>query len=222
VVQLDNADSQLAAAATGDELANVNNVIAGSGTIGTGGLVLDNQAAGVIDADGASLLIINTAGQGVSNEGFIESTGGAGLQITGGTTVTNTGSILADGGNVYLDNATIDGGTLGSPGGSFVVDTGDTATLSAVSLAAGTQIAVSDMATLDLFGGTSGGATITVAGSNATLVLGAQEPSFLPATAAAVPAPDSWTTGGAHAAGAMLLDGYHAPPSLPAHHAGGF
>jgi hypothetical protein len=238
IVQLDNVASQLAAATAGDQLVNVDNVIAGSGTIGVGGLAFDNQAAGIVDADGASLLILNTAGQAVSNEGFIESTGGGGLQITGNTTVANTGSIVASGANVYLDNATIDGGTLGSTTGSFIVDNGDTATLSGVTLASGTQITVSNAATLTLLGSVAGSATIVVSGSNATLVLGNAPPALQLAadpwgldsadTAAALgfapavtPAPVASTVPAAPPGGSLLAD-HHAAPLLPAHHAGGF
>ena len=208
VVQLvDNGTlDQIGAITFGNELVNVDNVIVGAGLIGAGGLALDNQAAGIIDADATDQLVINTNGAAVSNEGFMESTSGGGLQITGGTTIDNTGTILADGGNVYLDNATIFGGTLSGPAGSFIVDSGDSATLSDATVAAGTSVTVSNSATLDLATTVASAATIDVTGSNAFLVLGNQIEQSL-----AAPAPDSFGGAALLAASPLTL------PSLPHH-----
>lgn len=156
----------------GNQLVNVDNVIAGAGAIGTGGLAFDNQAGGIIDASATDPLVIDTDGEAASNEGFIEATGGGGLQITGGTVISNTGTILADGGNIHLDNASIFGGTLSGPSGSFIVDANDDATLSGASIAAGTQLTVSNAATLDISATVVDAGVVDVTGSNAVLMIG--------------------------------------------------
>jgi hypothetical protein len=103
-------------------LTNVDNTISGAGQLGAGQLTLINDAAGVIDATGAShQLVINTGSAAVTNGGLIEATGAAGLLITG-TTINNgtAGALKAIGSVIDLTSATIVGGTLSdSGGGSF-------------------------------------------------------------------------------------------------------
>jgi hypothetical protein len=119
----DNGNNQIIGDAATATLTNVNDTISGAGIIGLGnvnpaylpvqGLVLINQAAGVINATGANALTINTGTNVVSNAGLLESTGPGGLTIDG--VVSNTGTIKANAASsVILNNADIAGGTLTS------------------------------------------------------------------------------------------------------------
>ena len=89
------------------------------GQLGDGQLTLVNQTAGVIDASGADALVLNTGAATVTNAGLLEGTGTGGLVIIG-TTVNNTGTIIAgDASNVFLQSAVIDGGVLTVAGTGF-------------------------------------------------------------------------------------------------------
>ena len=101
-------------------LTNVDNTISGAGVIGSGGilgggtLTLVNQAGGVINATGVNNpLILNTPGATLTNNGLIEATTGAGLNIAA-TTVDGSGGgvIVANDSLVRLEAAVIVGGTL--------------------------------------------------------------------------------------------------------------
>ena len=143
--------SFLTAEAAGAMLTNVANTIAGAGVIGLdsangAALIIDNEAAGVIDANDASHLLVDTGGETLTNAGLAESTGAAGLLVedttivnsglvqvtgTGGLTVETTvidnagGTILAaNGSKVLLDGADIAGGTLVSKGTGVLKTTG--------------------------------------------------------------------------------------------------
>ncbi|MEP6966715.1 MAG: hypothetical protein ABI906_01415 [Pseudomonadota bacterium] len=107
-------------ASTTATLTNVDNTISGAGVIGSGGilgggtLTLVNQAGGVIDATGVNNpLILNTPGATLTNNGLIEATTGAGLNIAA-TTVDGSGGgvIVANDSQVRLQAAVIVGGTL--------------------------------------------------------------------------------------------------------------
>ena len=122
-------DSNIIVAATsGDQLVNVNATIVGAGQIGAGtALAFTNQASGVVDADVSNQLIINTGSLTASNAGTFEATAGGGLvlqtAINGGT----AGHIQAKGAEVFLNGATILGGTLSSATGfSVQVDSAST------------------------------------------------------------------------------------------------
>ncbi|MDQ2860267.1 MAG: hypothetical protein M3T55_05985 [Pseudomonadota bacterium] len=110
-------------------LINIDNTISGAGTIGPGpdgsevGLVLVNEARGVIDANGAPALTLSTGV--ITNSGLIEATGPGGLTIQTnvfhGPVVTVNGSaggviLAASGSQVALKTATLIGGTLESIG----------------------------------------------------------------------------------------------------------
>jgi hypothetical protein len=115
--------SRIYSNASGDSFVNVNNTIEGAGQLGAGSLVFTNDAAGVIDANAANALIVNTGGGAFTNMGLMEATAGGGLTIS--STITNSGTILANGGNVTLnDGAAIAGGSLVSNGGTFFVQGG--------------------------------------------------------------------------------------------------
>jgi hypothetical protein len=88
----------IAAAATGEVLVNVDNTISGDEGIGAGGLVLDNEAAGLIEATSGSMTLdpLNLA-----NTGTLEADGGT-LDVTTGIYTDLTGSWIADGSTIAL------------------------------------------------------------------------------------------------------------------------
>ena len=99
----------------GSVLDNVDNTIDGGGYIVSNAnrLSMINEAQGVINGDAAnhylSLESIN-----VTNDGLIEATGAAGLQIADGATINQSGGGRIDSidGNIEIGNSTIVGGTL--------------------------------------------------------------------------------------------------------------
>ncbi len=103
------------------KLTNLNDTISGVGLIGDGVLTLANLTAGVIDANGATALTLDTAGETLTNRGLIEATGAGGLTIAS-TTVNNAGGVIsADAGaHVSLQNADIQGGTLETSGSGVI------------------------------------------------------------------------------------------------------
>ena len=168
-------------------LTNVNNTIAGAGTIGDGNLTLINQ--GVIDANQSNALVINTGGNTVTNSGTLEAAASGGLVIESNvsnsktieaygtnakvvieSSVTNatTGLILASGSGaqVDLDNATISGGKLQTSGSNAFIETvsGSTDALNGVTITAGSTVEINAGTTLMLGG--------TVANSGVLLVNG--------------------------------------------------
>ena len=78
------------------QLVNVNNLIQGAGQIGNNGLVVTNQAGGIINANDASgnTLLINPGGTFL-NQGLVESTGTGVLQLN--ATFDNAGAVFPNG-----------------------------------------------------------------------------------------------------------------------------
>src|SRR5208283_5268180 len=104
--------------------------IQGSGQFGNDGLLITNQASGIINANGAFPLQLNNGT--VTNLGLIEATGGSNLQvyvkiINGGASVLSTGS----GSYVqFVAGTVIQGGTLKTAsGGVLGTSTASSATL---------------------------------------------------------------------------------------------
>jgi hypothetical protein len=120
----DHSNNYIFGAAAADVLTNVNDTISGSGQFGNGQLTLVNQAGGTINAIGkVNALVLDTGGSGLfNNAGLIESTGTAGLVITG-STGTNTGTIAAQTKSaVTITNSTITNkGNVAAAGASAVV-----------------------------------------------------------------------------------------------------
>ncbi len=134
VVLGNDAVNALTGAGGADLLTNADNTISGAGLLGAGSMRLINGAHGVIDADYANGLTIDTGRQTINNSGLIETTGGGGLSVvsaldtsgvveaTNGTlsllgAVTNTGAIIAAGGTVIATGAV-------SGRGSAIIDSG--------------------------------------------------------------------------------------------------
>ncbi len=105
-------------------LDNSNNLIEGAGQLGDGTLTFVNAAAGVVNADDAVALVLNTGTTTTTNAGLLEATGAGGLDIDSNIKNATTGRILAAGGNVYLQGATITGGTISSSGGGAFIESG--------------------------------------------------------------------------------------------------
>ena len=137
-----------------DTLTNVDNTISGGGQFGIGRLTLVNQAKGIIDATGASALVLDTGGHAVVNAGLIESTNPSKLGAVGGlqivnTTIANsqTGVIEANGAGTHVDlfSATISGGTLVTINGGVFQTRDSGSVLDGLSVAA-----VNNTGTIDL------------------------------------------------------------------------
>ncbi len=109
--------------ANGGVLNNVNNLVQGSGQFGNNGLVINNQVAGVINANGAFPLVFN-AGT-VTSLGLIEASAGGVLQVS--VTVNNANStLLATGANSSVQlfgNSMIVGGTIKTLSGGAIGST---------------------------------------------------------------------------------------------------
>jgi hypothetical protein len=102
---------------SGGTLTNVDNVIQGAG--GIGGITLNNQIAGVIDAN-TSGQTLSFTGSTINNSGILEASNGGTLQIggghwSGGPTNVTGGTIQALNGSTVLLGYT-NGGDYGSPG----------------------------------------------------------------------------------------------------------
>ena len=126
VALTNNAGNQIVGSTFVSQLVNVDNTISGAGQFGAGSsLGLVNQAAGIINANQALALTLNTSGD-VVNTGLIEATdtavGNGGLVVQSTSIDNATGTIQAVGANshVYLSTATIVGGTLSSSGGGVI------------------------------------------------------------------------------------------------------
>lgn len=134
---------------------DVDNTIAGAGTIG--GVALVNS--GTINANTVSTLFLNAS---TINAGKLEATASGGTLLLLGANISNTGTgtILASGSGARVDfnNATILGGKLRTSGAGAVIETqnGTTDLLSGCTIAAVSLLEVTSGATLKLSGGTIG------------------------------------------------------------------
>jgi hypothetical protein len=104
----------------GSTLTNVNNAIQGSGQIGqVGGLLLINQKSGVVNANQPGRVLYLTANGGITNQGLMEATSGAGLNFAQGIPTNNSGGVISSSGSgstVLLIGIT-EGGTLETSSG---------------------------------------------------------------------------------------------------------
>jgi len=139
-----------------DTLVNVDNKIQGSGNFGVSSLKIDNQAAGIIEANQSTDLLVDTSGLTINtNTGIIRAVGTSTLKLVSGT-FTNTNGLIeakdnsklfvevaatvSDGivninnsaeldlkGTMQADSLT-NSGTLTNSGGTLEINTGDTLT----------------------------------------------------------------------------------------------
>jgi hypothetical protein len=131
VVMSDNSANVIAGTASDVTLTNDDNTISGAGQLGQGVLNLVND--GTIIATGVNALLIDTGANLVVNAGTLEATGSGGLDIAGA--VANSGSLMAEGGNITIHGdvtgsgtALIDGGATIEFGGASSATTSFTAT----------------------------------------------------------------------------------------------
>jgi VCBS repeat-containing protein len=126
--------------------------IGGAGTITTATGNTDSTLSGVTVNSGTTV----TAAVGT-------------LDLTG--TIANSGTFLASGGTIDLENATITGGILGGAGTIATVGANTESTLSGVTIASGTKVTASAGTTLDLTGSIANGGEIDAAASGGTIDL---------------------------------------------------
>ena len=110
----------LQAAASGDVLNNLDNMIGGSGALGEAtNLAIVNGAAGVIDATGG--LVLDTGTATLTNHGLVEATANGNLTVGSAISNGTTGQVTASGGTVTLaDGGAVLGGTLSASAGGVV------------------------------------------------------------------------------------------------------
>ena len=157
-------NSVLGDAGAANKLINVNNTFSGVGNIGAGGLTVDNQTAGVINADQAGALTVQVNGA-FTNEGLLEATNTGGLFILNSgidnSGNSNAGLITATGAGAHVDlqNSSITGGTLTSGVGAQIdVVAGQAAYFDGsqpgapVNITAGTNINLNNGSLLYLYG----------------------------------------------------------------------
>jgi hypothetical protein len=121
VVLSDNPQNMLSGS-SGGSFINQNNTISGSGNIGSNTIAFTNQ--GTVDATSANgnHLIIQAGGAGATNTALMEASSGGTLELqnmvnnTGGNITALAGTGTAAGGTVYINGATVTGGTLNSLG----------------------------------------------------------------------------------------------------------
>jgi hypothetical protein len=175
----------LTGAAATATLTNIDNTILGAGVIGSGKMVLINDAAGLIEQTGAASLTLNTGTARITNVGIIEATGTGGATIA--SAVANAGVLEADMGNLTVSGAVtgnglavIDAGTLDftssfSQSVTFIGSTGElelansqgyTGAISGFSKTGGTTLDLGDIAFVSAseatFSGTSTSGVLTV------------------------------------------------------------
>jgi fibronectin-binding autotransporter adhesin len=149
---------------------NVDNTISGAGTIGDAHLTLHNEQHGVIDADGVNALILDTGGNTIANEGLLEATNGATLDIR--SVVNNDGgTIKADGGTIDLETSTTNIGVIEAVNGGTVDIAGGILNNTATSTVEADGGTVNIDASIENYGGTIeavGGGIVTI-GENVTI-----------------------------------------------------
>ncbi len=98
-------------------LTNVDDTIAGAGTIGGEGLTLDNDAGAVIDATGIHPLILNTGANTITNLGLLEAAGGildVVSAVTGNGSAAISGSGVIDFESAFTQNTSFAAGASGT------------------------------------------------------------------------------------------------------------
>ncbi len=169
-----NGNNRIYGAAAGDQLINTSNVIAGGGQLGAGQLKFTNGASGTVDANLPTALIINTGTNTVTNSGLLEATAGGALAIQSTVNDGTTGHVTANGGTVYLQGATLQGGTLSTgSGGEIAVQYNNSGALDGTTNAVtntGT-FAIQNNGTLSLLGSIVNQGQIDLQSTNATTEL---------------------------------------------------
>ena len=164
-----------AAAITGavsatDSLDNIDNLIVGYGELGSGKLSLTNEAAGTIDAEGATLLVATGAGT-LTNHGLLEATAGGTLLLESSLANAGASLLAATGATVQLGAGAIAGIVVGGrvaasgTGSVFVSAAGGTLDGRAQTVTTAGAVTLANTATLTLEGAIANGGSIAVNGS---------------------------------------------------------
>jgi hypothetical protein len=113
-------------------LTNVDNAIAGIGSIGDSHLSMINSLKGTINANDPTGGVLDFNTHSFTNSGLVEATGHGVLDISSNITDTVTGLVkaAAAGAHIDLDNATITGGTVSTVAGSSLDSTSGSSTVS--------------------------------------------------------------------------------------------
>ena len=120
-------------------LVNVNNTIEGDGTIGGAGLKLNNKVGGLIEANGTgAVLVVDTAANTIINGGTMAATVSNTLFI--GSKVSNTGTLVANGGLIDCAGSVTGGKAVISGGGILDFGAASTATTTFATSATGTLL----------------------------------------------------------------------------------
>ena len=162
-----NSGNQIYGTVGTDQLVNVNNLIEGAGQLGAAQLTFINEAAGIVDANDTGALTVNGGGVVVINDGLMESTSTGGLVFQSAVDSHGGGTILANGGNVYLSGGTLQGGVIQTEAGGAVIVSG-TGTLdgSAHTLTNDGLFEVNDGDTLTVLGTIANNGTIAIDNAN--------------------------------------------------------
>ena len=141
-------------------LTNVDNFIAGAGTIGDADLTLVNEASGVINSSGAIALVIDTGANTIVNAGQIDGQTGGGMVIE--SALDNTGLIDAYHGDLTVQGAVNGDGTADVSGGTLAFGAGFSEDVRFTDTALGGSLVLADSEAYDgtitgfsLTGGTS-------------------------------------------------------------------
>jgi hypothetical protein len=160
-----NSDNLITTSDSGTILEN-NDTISGSGTINH--LILENDASGVINANGAKPLVIYPGISPNSNSGTIEATSTGGLELDD-VVFNNSGTIKAAtaGAVIDLEEANIDNGTVSTVAGSSITTSLPSLdTIAAVSVDNAGHIEIGQLSTL-VFGSSNTVENSGVIGLNA-------------------------------------------------------
>jgi hypothetical protein len=114
-VQLSNLATNVIVGAATTSLLENSDRIEGAGQLGDGQLILTNEAAGTILANGTVALVINTGAERFVNGGLVEAAGAGGLTIDGA--VTNAGVLETHGGTLTVKGAVSGAGKVTIEGG---------------------------------------------------------------------------------------------------------
>ena len=98
VLLSDNAQNVIFGGSVDTVLTNADNTISGAGNLGGGQMTLVN--AGLILADGANALVIDTGSNAVTNSGVMEATGVGGLIVD--SALVNSGNLWANNGDIVV------------------------------------------------------------------------------------------------------------------------
>ncbi|RBP08212.1 hypothetical protein DFR50_12657 [Roseiarcus fermentans] len=185
-------NAQIGGATTGggNTLENKNGTISGSGQIGNGagatggnGLILLNDHNGVINANGAAALVLNTGANAIGNQGLLENTGTGGLTIA--SLLYQDGRLLDTGTGALTLDADVEGlGTLTvAKGAVAVLNIGGISLNGVITVASGGKIATTSGNTAavgannayvgDVLSGTIENAGTIAVANNSTLNLNA-------------------------------------------------